>query len=101
MPARVSTGTKRQIRDIVFLQHALRMECALVFALEHDLEPGRIGHAKDAVSIRTFVRSADDRDRFGQQALVRRVSVQIERGEKDALSRVRVDLHEQVGGQEL
>lgn len=77
------------------------MESALVFALEHDLEPGRIRHTKDAVGIRAFVRSADDRDRFGQQSLVRRVSVKIERGKKDALSRVRVDLHGQVGCQVL
>lgn len=43
------------------------------------------------------MRSTDDCDRFGQKALVRGVSMQIERGEKDALSRVRVDLQATLG----
>lgn len=59
---------------------------------QHALEPGRVRHSKDAERLRPFARRADDGDRFGEEALVRCVGVQVEGGEEDALGGVGVDL---------
>lgn len=56
------------------------------------LEPRRVRHPKDAERLWPFARRADDGDRFGEEALVGRVGVQVEGGEEDALGGVGVDL---------